>query len=56
MLMQWVAEAGHVRVPGFLPTMYKPRRAETPYWMDELEAFAACYVVRVLSPIGDIAS
>jgi cellulose biosynthesis protein BcsQ len=56
MLMQWVAEAGHVRVLGFLPTMYKPRRAETRYWMSELEAFAARYGVPVLSPIGDIAS
>ena len=56
MLMQWVAEAGHVRVLGFLPTMYKPRRAETRYWMGELEAFAARYGVPVLSPIGDIAS
>ena len=56
MLMQWVAEAGRARVLGFLPTMYKPRRAETRYWMAELEAFAARYQVRVLSPIGDLAS
>ena len=56
MLIEWVAEAGHARVLGFLPTMYKPRRAETRYWMAELEAFAARYQVRVLSPIGDLAS
>src|SRR6266568_2713489 len=49
MLMQWVAEAGHARVLGFLPTMYKPRRAETRYWMGELEAFAARHEVPLLS-------
>jgi hypothetical protein len=26
MLMQWIAEADHPRVLGFLPTMHKPRR------------------------------
>jgi hypothetical protein len=56
MLMKWVAEAGHARVLGFLPTMYNPRRAETRYWMAELEAFAERHGARVLSPIGDIAS
>jgi cellulose biosynthesis protein BcsQ len=56
MLMQWVAEAGSARVLGFLPTMYKPRRAETRYWMSELEAVAARHGARVLRPIGDIAS
>jgi len=56
LLMQWVAEARHARVLGFLPTMHKPRRAETRYWMGELEAFAARHRARVLAPIGDIAS
>jgi len=56
MLMEWVAEAQHARVLGFLPTMHKPRRAETRYWMAELEAFAAEHDARVLLPIGDIAS
>jgi cellulose biosynthesis protein BcsQ len=56
MLMQWIAEADHARVLGFLPTMHKPRRAETRYWMAELEAFSARYRARVLSPIGDMAS
>jgi cellulose biosynthesis protein BcsQ len=56
MLMQWVAEAGSARVLGFLPTMYKPRRAETRYWMAELETFAERHGARVLRPIGDIAS
>jgi hypothetical protein len=56
MLMQGVREAAHARVLGFLPTMYKPRRAETRYWLDELEAFAQRHGARVLSPIGDIAS
>ncbi len=56
MLMQWVAEAGHARVLGFVPTMYKPRRAETRYWMAELEAFAVRHGAPVLSPIGDMAS
>ena len=56
MLMQWVAEAGHARVLGFAPTMCKPRRVETSYWMAELEAFAERHGARVLPPIGDIAS
>jgi cellulose biosynthesis protein BcsQ len=56
MLMQWVAEAGRARVLGFLPTMYKPRRAETRYWLAELEVFAQRHGARVFSPIGDIAS
>jgi hypothetical protein len=56
MLMQWVAEARCARVLGFLPTMFKPRRAETRYWMAELENFAEQHGARVLSPIGDIAS
>jgi len=56
MLMDWIAEARHARVLGFLPTMYKPRRAETRYWLAELQAFAAEYDARVLAPIGDIAS
>lgn len=56
MLMQWVAEASSARVLGFLPTMYKPRRAETRYWMAELEAFAERHDAHVLQPIGDLAS
>jgi cellulose biosynthesis protein BcsQ len=56
MLMQWVTEAHYARVLGFLPTMYKPRRSETRYWMTELEAFAERHGARVLSPIGDLAS
>jgi cellulose biosynthesis protein BcsQ len=56
MLMQWIGEASHARVLGFLPTMYKPRRAETRYWMSELEAFAARHDARVLPTIGDLAS
>lgn len=56
MLMQWVNDAHGARVLGFLPTMYKPRRAETRYWMTELEAFAERHGARVLSPIGDLAS
>jgi cellulose biosynthesis protein BcsQ len=56
MLMEWIDEARHARVLGFLPTMHKPRRAETRYWMAELQAFAAEHNARVLSPIGDIAS
>jgi cellulose biosynthesis protein BcsQ len=56
LLMQWLAEAQHARVLGFLPTMHKPRRADTRYWMGELEAFAERHHARVLDPIGDIAS
>jgi cellulose biosynthesis protein BcsQ len=56
MLMQWVVEAHHARVLGFLPTMYKPRRAETRYWMAELETFAERHNARVLQPVGDLAS
>jgi cellulose biosynthesis protein BcsQ len=56
MLMEWIGEARHACVLGFLPTMHKPRRAETRYWMAELQAFAAEHDARVLAPIGDIAS
>jgi hypothetical protein len=56
MLMQWIADADHARVLGFLPTMHKPRRADTRYWMAELEAFAQRHSARVLPPIGDMAS
>jgi cellulose biosynthesis protein BcsQ len=56
MLMEWIDQARHARVLGFLPTMHKPRRAETRYWMAELQAFAAEHDARVLAPIGDIAS
>ena len=46
MLMQWVAEAGHARVLGFLPTMYKPRRTLLPQqWAAE----------RAAEPVGDCA-
>jgi chromosome partitioning protein len=55
-LLRWLQEANGARLLGFLPTMHKPRRAETRYWMAELEAFAERHGARVLSPIGDIAS
>lgn len=55
-LMRWLQEAGQVRLLGFLPTMYKPRRVEARYWLTELQRLAAQHHTRVFEPIGDLAS
>jgi cellulose biosynthesis protein BcsQ len=55
-LLRWLQEAGGARLLGFLPTMYKPRRAEVRYWLTELQRLAEQQHTRVFEPIGDLAS
>jgi cellulose biosynthesis protein BcsQ len=55
-LMRWLQEANGARLIGFLPTMYKPRRAEARYWLGELQELAKLHRTRVFEPIGDLAS
>jgi len=56
MLIRWIHEAGTARLVGFLPTMHKPRRASSRYWLGELERLAERNGTHVLSPINDLAS
>jgi hypothetical protein len=42
--------------PGFLPTMHKPRRASSKYWLGELRRLAARNDTQVFAPINDMAS
>jgi hypothetical protein len=56
MLMGWIEQAPHVRLIGFLPTLHKPRRASSRYWLAQLERLAERYGARVLAPINDMAS
>jgi cellulose biosynthesis protein BcsQ len=56
LLMEWIAEAGHARLLGFLPTMHKTRRASSRHWLEQLERLAERYDTKVLAPIGDLAS
>jgi cellulose biosynthesis protein BcsQ len=55
-LLRWLEEAGGARLLGFLPTMFKPRRAEARYWLGELQRLAERHQTRVFEPIGDLAS
>jgi cellulose biosynthesis protein BcsQ len=55
-LLRWLKEADGARLLGFLPTMYKPRRAEARYWLGELQRLAEKQQTRVFEPIGDLAS
>jgi len=55
-LLRWIGDAGTTRLLGFLPTMHKPRRAETRYWLGELRRMAKQYAVPVFDPIGDLSS
>lgn len=55
-LLRWLEEAEGARLLGFLPTMYKPRRAEVRYWLGELQGLAERHHTRVFEPIGDLAS
>lgn len=55
-LLRWLQEADGGRLLGFLPTMYKPRRAEARYWLAELQRLAERQHTRVFEPIGDLAS
>ena len=56
MLMGWINQVGSVRLIGFLPTMHKPRRASSRYWLAQLERLAERHGTRVLAPINDLAS
>ena len=55
-LLRWLEEANGSRLLGFLPTMFKPRRAEARYWLGELLRLAERHRTRVFEPIGDLAS
>jgi cellulose biosynthesis protein BcsQ len=56
MLMGWIRQVRTVRLIGFLPTMHKPRRASSKYWLAQLERLAERNDTRVLAPINDLAS
>jgi len=55
LLLKWLQEARGARLLGFVPTMYKGRRADARQWLDELHRMAAETGTRVFSPIGDSA-
>jgi cellulose biosynthesis protein BcsQ len=56
MLMGWIRQVGTARLIGFLPTMHKPRRASSRYWLGQLERLAERHGTQVLAPINDLAS
>ncbi|HEY1296614.1 MAG TPA: ParA family protein [Chloroflexota bacterium] len=56
MLMDWIHQVPSARLIGFLPTMHKPRRASSKYWLGQLERLAREHGTRVLAPIHDMAS
>jgi len=56
MLMDWIDQVPGVRLLGFLPTMHKPRRASSRYWLAQLQRLADRHGTRVLAPINDMAS
>ena len=56
MLLDWLEQAHGARLLGFVPTMYKPRRADSRQWLAELNRLAARTGTCVFSPIGDLAS
>jgi len=56
LLLEWIQEAGHARLLGFLPTMHKARRSSSRHWLAQLELLADRYETNVFSPIGDLAS
>src|ERR687886_247683 len=56
MLMGWIRQVGTARLIGFLPTMHKPRRASSRYWLGELQRLAERHATQVLAPINDMAS
>ncbi len=56
MLMGWINQVPGVRLLGFLPTMHKPRRASSRYWLAQLQRLADRHGTRVLAPINDMAS
>jgi len=56
LLLNWLKGTHGVRLLGFLPTMYKPRRGDSRQWLGELERLAEQTGTRVFAPIGDLAS
>jgi cellulose biosynthesis protein BcsQ len=54
--LRWFVGAADCRLLGFLPTMYKPRRAEARRWMGELQILAEKHGARVFEPIPDSAA
>ena len=56
LLMEWLEQAQHARLLGFVPTMYKIRRGDSRQWLGELERLAAKVSTRVFPPIGDLAT
>ena len=56
LLMDWIREAGHARLLGFLPTMHKARRSSSRHWLGRPHLLAERYQARVLAPIGAMAS
>ena len=56
MLMGWIRQVGPARLVGFLPTMHKPRRASSRYWLGELHRLAERHSTQVPPPINDMAS
>src|SRR5256885_8713611 len=56
LLLEWLEQAQHARLLGFLPTMYKIRRGDARQWLGELERLAAKVSTRVFPPIGDLAT
>jgi cellulose biosynthesis protein BcsQ len=55
-LLRWLEEANGARLLGFVPTMYKPRRAEARHWLGELTRLEEQQHTRIFEPIGDLAS
>jgi hypothetical protein len=55
-LLRWLQEARGAQLLGFVPTMFKPRRADARYWLGELHRLAERHRTRVFEPIGDLAS
>jgi cellulose biosynthesis protein BcsQ len=56
LLLEWLNQAQGARLLGFLPTMYKARRADSRQWLAELERLAVKTNTRVFPPIADHAS
>jgi hypothetical protein len=56
MPMGWISQVGSVRLIGFLPTMHKPRRASSKYWLGQLERLAQRHRFRERPLLGTFLS
>lgn len=54
--LHWIKDMDSCQLIGFVPTMWKPRRAEAQRWLRELHALASTHASRVFPPIPDLAS